>query len=278
MSVDTKEQGINIKDLVLEEPERRVDEFDPAKILSDDDWEEIAETEELYLFPHLNQKTELLSLIKLVAPEKLAMFDLSRHLARVNEFLRKSRTQGSTEVGIFHQKDFFSVAANAVQIFSRKELNLNIDQKDKDIFIKDAEKYSLNINFFHDSVRAFRLICPEVAVENYFIDSDWEFIKDSVDHSTAIEGWYWKVKDMALGRLLYPKRFSEFNVDFNLQSIERELINFKREDSWQDFFRLAGSLKIVMADVVRITKDGIQLINNPSPLPKTQPLPEVRRF
>lgn len=257
---------INIKDLVIDEPERS-GELDPLKLLNEQDWEEIKkifeDTDDVFLTPGIA------SYLKLLAPKRLSTFKLGMNLNKVKEQLKITKKVNNFGV-------FLLLADAAKELYGRQAIDLNLNEYDKNQII-DVMRIVSYVTLF-DMAHHFRLICPEVPINQYVTEEDWQKIKTEINENK--ERSHWSTAYLASSaRILFPEKFSELNITKDdLQRIYQACIDLKNIKGWENFTEIAWRLKILTADDIKVTEDGIELINHPKPLPETESLPEKRKF
>lgn len=272
MSAIVETKTINIKDLVIDEPRRSEDDLDPAKLLTDKDWVGIKDHFETLTGGDSDgdfvRGIDLAIFAKLSSPQRLSMFDKYKYLERIKRELKKYKEE-DLYLG------YLGLAASAKQLFSKEELNLETDEHFKK-FVKDEQHRR---GQFSSSSYFYRLVYPEVPLDSYTTEEYWQIIKKQVQDNKKRGDWWFVAYFSAITRLLFPDKFSEINLsNSDLQNIYQHLTFSKDTKSWYSFARVAWYLKILTADEVTVTDDGIQLIKHKTPFQENQQLPEVRRF
>lgn len=263
MLIDT-ERGVNIKELTIEEPKSRSLDLDLTELLTDEDWEDISQYFDNMHPEDILARLNLAARVRLIAPQKLSMFHtpLDQVQAELNRYK-----------GRINYKDYLYAAAAAKQLYGKEALNLDIDAADKNNITS-----LLKTDRESDSKVDFKIIFPEVPTNQYTKEGDWQRLKTQIQ-ANKNRYWYWATVYSAIARLLFPTRFPEANItSYDLIKMYPEIIRIRRIRAWDFFLTGAKSLKILTADEIKLTDNGIELINRPFLLPKTQPLPEIRRF
>lgn len=270
MRVDIKDNGLNIKDLVIEGPTEKVG-FDLEQLFSEDDWLDISED-----MSDLNRDAGIatflnsLARIKLLAPNRIPIFRLGQRLGRTKEMMAKSK--GEKDI-----RFYLSIASPAKQLFEKRDLDLSIEEDFKRRLIGYTKRSDQSLEVY--SPKNFKLLYPKEPVEVYTPKNYWQIARSEIQASREKGYWYWAAYYLASSRLLYPEKFLEYGIGQNdLQSIYQEAVKSRSEGYYFEAIELAWCLKILSADSVEVNDDGIQLINHHQFRAETQPLPEVRRF
>lgn len=264
MSVYIEDDKINIRGLVIEEPLRGDGELAPEKLLTEEDWEDIKGSFEI---PAIDSILFAASRVKLFAPQRLSNFGIDGRLEEVKEELKMNK-ESNTRI-------YLHLAASAKQLYG-----LSTDNNEKE-GLRRSTQDTTDISSFGRKL-SFALLYPTEQVESYTTEDDWRRLKDYIKYFKDMVGGnsgYWVANLSTIAKILFPDRFSEINLTKgDLQRIYQEAADDHRKALWFDFIMLSWSLKTLTADEIKLTDNGIELINHPKPLFDIQPLPERRRF
>lgn len=276
MPLDTPET-INIRSLVIEAPEKSWN-LDPIRLLTDEDWDGIKQ--EFESRTNIILKSSFISKIKLLSPERLSIFDLSGILPEIKRNLEvfKSSFGGTHLSDTFNRLGYYSLISDSRFIFGKRAIELDIGREEKDTFKKDIREIGGMFSMVEPSFY-FRMVNPEEPIESYFREHDWQIVKGQIKGVKESGNLFLMSRYAALARILFPDRFSELSISQkDLKDIYQGALSYKNEKIWPEFIQTAWALKILTADEVRVTDEGIQLINNPKSISEMESLPVVRRF
>lgn len=275
MSTVAERVGMNIKGLVIDEPERAKSELDPVALLIEDDWAEIKEQFEFYISQDQNAYfsygLEFATSIKFIAPKRLSYLNIENYFERIKGHLKKHLKKGE-------KKHFFaSYLLNVAlfrQLFGKEKSSIFYAQHKKIINEELGKRNKLDLT----PMVIRRLLFPEEEVKNYVTENYWEYIKNDIKQTRDTGNWGSISYLSSMARLLFPDRFSEISNQDDLVSIYQALIISKNRGKWSDFLPMAWHLKILSADEVKVTDEGIQLINHAPMIQDILSIPERRKF
>lgn len=265
-------ESINIKNLLIEAPIREPD-FNPDRFFTEEDWKDIGEHLRSERFNSRPILLEFASQVKLISPRRFSMLNI--------DYLEGVKENQKDWISNETVSNYLRLAACAKQLFGKGALDLEISDEDRfDIKERIREAKEINSTYAYlDMASYFKIIFPEEPVETYITEDGWQLIKDIIKEDRDRHYWYSVAYSSAQTRLLFPKRFPELSIsESDLQKIYRTLIFYYGIKEWNATIAMTWSLKILTADYLRVTDDGIELINHPKPLSESQPLPEKRRF
>lgn len=280
MNTKLETDTINIKNLIVEEPTNTPIELDLEKMLQEEDWEDIKERFEQTIVTNRERLGTIFRNIyfaaelKLIAPQRLSILNVDQYLEMAQEELRSLNFPNSILA--------FYFASEAKQLYGKDKLDINISETDKDKWRHEIEDHKGTINGYINSILTFRILQPQESVESYVSEDGWKKIKTAIESKEGSAFLHNIAFFSVVARLLYPNRFSELNINQgDLRSIYENILQAKERKNWDLFAELAWCLKILTADDVRVTDDGIKLINQPKPskpLSVAEALPERRKF
>lgn len=276
MNIIRELESINIKGLAIEEPRKTLD-LDPEHLITEEFWAEIKSFLEDFAPNEVSiDRIEVASQIKLIAPNRFSTLNLGGYLKMIQSQLNGLRllpTEESTS-GILGYMAYFRLAAAALQLFGRKTLNIEIAEAEKKRFKEIVKREGSILSTIN-----FRVVYPKELAESFASDEYWQKEKGYIEEVREKKLWGYLAYAAASARLVSPERFAEINLnEKELQNILYAVGDAMSMDLFVSFADFAWSLKILTADEVRVTDNGIELIKHPSPLPEIQTLPEIRRF
>ena len=296
LEIFTNQAKVNIKDLVLEEPQRPLNlPFSPERDLTGVDWNGIKEDfrsrsdEESW-----EECAELVKAVKIFYPQRIS--ELGNGLKRTVGFLTAkvaSMDQGDfepdPEVGMGTLDEVATARIicpenledlhQSYQNLWGKELNF------LEYLLAREEEESSIPTFLFNLILAF----PEPELRGYFQlnDRTRALFQNTIDDLKGKTDEYSSgnlVKTLALTRVLFPD--SKPTISANDWQQMNERLEFLRSGAissgyWTQFAEYAANMTLLAAEQVEITKEGLEIVmaDTKGSFQKGTPsLPDVRRF
>lgn len=273
----TNPNRINIKDLVLEEPGEKfvVLPFDAEKEITQLEWDQAINS--LQDYRDRNQwmyYARLAAPMKLVFPSRVSELNLDDEVVTgINERLDEFKVKDKRKAGMFGLSIWFfkSVAI----------LFPNGDWRRDEDWIKESWPKNRNndISLHEALVVTFPEERPKIDLS--LLQGDLDRLKQYL-RSSDYEYRTSYIRDAAKFRVLFQKQ-NLFNLDLGRWAVAKE--------DWKDiqrstissrdieFMETAAALKILAAQEVKVSKEGMEIIMyDPSFQPPNPSLPEIRRF
>ncbi|MDO8618673.1 MAG: hypothetical protein Q7R49_01870 [Candidatus Daviesbacteria bacterium] len=283
--LDTLDQGINIRDLNIEEPGAPWPPFDADRDVTDTDWNKVFAE----LGDNLGKKglkdwiimdSAYLKLLSpkryhtIVTPEQ-AEESLSSDLVRNDEFYRNRSTvkllYPQTKGSILYPDVLLAGEAKNKSdpgIISRL---LDITRKNNDN--KDNWENFLRLAF------SGRILFPNDDLG--ITREDWEQTRDSIynrilnNNDLLIPGYLFEAK------IVFPKESRELDEKISLDKLKQRAYASLANGWTSTFVGCVLDLKALFSEEIIVTNEGIEFIPKPNPAEltyETPALPEVRKF
>ena len=274
------EDSINIKDLVLERPGRKVEpiSWDVEVNITEDDWRGMifeldrVATEVSYPGPFLEHARAM----KTISPKKFAEIDLNRIIPDSLSYYRPklitSNSRGDIQwdtsiTRIFNFKLLFPERFDEVRpadhlwsgIFNFASLIQNLDVNQANFLL------------------GMRGLFPEKELRKSFLEMLGSIVK--LEKTTRTDAL---VQVAAATRLIYPIESDAAGLSVDTYLANYSLEQFKAVGNWSMVAKVAAGLTVLSAQTARLTDDGIKLTFKDSVQPtldqNLQPQPERRKF
>ena len=284
MAVQNPEADLNIKDLILEEPEKHYEKriFVPEKYFIAQEWHELMER----IYP-VGGKEWLVrpTSLAILSPQRSYQLNLQELCQPVLEekFKGEGLVSGFTSLQI--PSDILAarvLCPNWLDNFDKHDLGdfndwwADFRRTIDNGFLSDAFYTAVGIkSLYPDQSRDLEL---PVKVINFMVRERTSFM-------TTGENAY-AIQIAAFAKILNPnlKELIEFNPDEWVKI--REGLNSAKDlayktflnDDWNDFSWFASDLTILSADHIEVGADGLVLLQNPPQQKTENPIPEGRKF
>ena len=278
MPVDSAEKRINIKDLVLEQPEMLSVPFDSKKDVTYQDWQAILKEYFGSQSRRLNGPAyRMAASAVLLDPGRISQFKLSEEdfeaLKSMSEF----------------KLDFAkpNPAVDCKILFPSKKFELGLPP------VEELQGFygSFGATFTRGDIRfaaEYVILKPELRtrIETAIGDNYWGVVRSVVKEELTekntqeniLEGPLW----VANTRIVSEEKFGSLNLgdDFWIKA-RMQLDLYRKGKDYMRFIRLASYLAIIAADEIEFTKNGLRLISikDKGEVDEKLPaLPQTRRF
>jgi len=271
----TLRNNINIKNLAIEQPQRKEDYFDAKKEVSNEDWDSMKKVLEYYYESnHDSDFFEIAEDMKIIFPERESELNLDDVMW--NEMARGLRNTGG-----------YSIVRKARVLFPERLKSVySLDDGDwgeiKHWCLEFDELYSGNFEDFIKKVRFAFYLFPERIMELDLENTMWDDAKKIIEEyrTKDIEKF---VYYLAQAKLIFPNKVKRSTVEPEIWSLGREkLQNHRLGNKWKSFAALAATMKILAAEQIQITDKGLEVL-----MPKskkdfktktTESLPQTKKF
>ncbi len=176
----------------------------------------------------------------------------------------------------------FATRAMCLKIlFPDKTAELDLDPAWQGM--KDAlESYRQADNWWNFANQAMQLkiLFPDKTAELDLNDLAWQGMKNKLEYYR--QGSWHAFADQAMNlKILFPDRTAELDLnDSAWQGMKEELESDRRNNNWGDFTSQATELKILAANEVKVTDQGLEITMRPLESFKSEkkPRPERKNF
>ena len=276
-------ERINIKDLTTEEPSKKEGlPFDPEKEITEKDWNVIRRNLGLMFRGRKESHTSFdwplffshIAAAKLLFPEKVNELGIDEHA------LEEMKQDLEGHPGTI--ASFLVMDANIKIFFPGGK---GIETED---FFSDAKKtlqrYRSQENWPYFAYYAMytAILFPNKISELNIDETAWQGMIDSLGHFRNMEWVDLFARLASEMRLLCPERTSELGLDAAMWQKIKELFDlYRSEDKWIGILDLAKSSKLLAAEEIKITDQGLEIImqrEKPEFKEETPPIPQTRKF
>ena len=274
-------ERINIKDLTLEEPEKKRGlPFDPERDITEEDWEGMKNDTKKDRAEHMWYffAKKVMSM-NILLPEKMEELDLKNEETwqGMRDYLKKLLKEGSSS-------DHLVSYATAMKIiFPERFSEFYVGGE-----VWEGMKNRLNREREAANWWAFAILALEMKI--LFPDRSSEFLDD-----TAREGmekllkkmrsekiWYNYFQQAMQAKVLFPDRASDLYPDKTAwKEIKEHLMRARTDSRGETFLEIAMHMKLLAAEEIKITDQGLEIImpkENPEFKEETPPMPQTRKF
>ena len=276
-------ERINIKDLTLEEPEKKRGLLFEG--ITGEDWKNIIKTIEHPKgigFRSWSDIAENVAAMKILFPEGIRDLEMGEDalwsaLKQELEDLRRRKKW----------KYFFQVATNTKIIFPERTPELNLD----DELWKKLEGHLRGRIMSQGSGKTMWTDIARFAMEARFLfpekfsqlelgDDVWRGVLKNLEKHLRKELWTSYCQRAAQLRVVFPGRFHELKVKDNWQNARDMLAKLRTNESWNGFLQLASAMKLLAAEDIKITNRSVEIIMKETPDFKEEipPIPQTRKF
>ncbi len=277
-------EKINIKNLSVEELERREHAFDPAELLTKKDWESIKKEKKTGKL-HEGNNALYLMYLKMLNPE-LANEIAADKWQEFYDYVKVAQLIAGANNDIPFPHGTTLISAIKV-LFGERLEELGIRNDDQQ-FWRD-----LNLNQYFDnkvwgsfSIAAFEALTLFPKARLSLNDESYEGIKSKVEDLLKLNNITRAIERAGELKFLFPKRAQLKLSSEELAKIHGLLGQYSSEDwvkrhGWNRFLQLAAWTRVLAAEEAKITENGLE-INMSKPkkdfLRPTPPMPEIRKF
>ena len=272
-------ERINIKDLTLEEPEKKKSElpFDPERDITEEDWKRVRESllsirqEEHPEFTY----PELVKSVKILFPERVSEFNFD------DDFLWRRTKLWSQRHGLPSLLDYVFEIKLA---FPERISELNLDKLQE--INKHIEVYRQRNDWamFASAAMKMKILFPERIAELHLDETAWVGMKEELEQLRTPDLWGYFAKRAMAMKILYPEKSSELNLDSHAwEGMKQDLEKCRAQEhkTWWHISEQAIAMKILVAEEIKITDKGLEII-----MPKEKPvfkeevpsMPQRRKF
>ena len=282
LSVMPNPERINIKDLTIEEPERKKGLlFDAEKEITDEDWEELKNT-----FSGMREREGSLNLMnhamamKILSSERVKELRFGEEDWTNSKFLYEiHRARGS------HTESFDSLAIAMRVVFPERASELRLDETLWESYKRTIEQYKLEENWlsFHALAVRAKILFPKKFGEEITLDrKSLEELKKAFIWYREDNNWDSFIRRTFQAKILYPESLEEFNIDdATWKNMKKKLQESRKGKYWIDFAEYAMFLKLLAAEEIKITNKGLEVIMQKEEAEfkeETPPMPQTRKF
>ena len=285
LSAMSNPERINIKDLTLEEPEKKEGlPFDVERDITEEDWKKLIDTlsgyrvgGEWYEFGWQAMA------MKIIFPDKFS--DVALDETVWHEM--KKRLDGWRIESRWNIEGLIWHTCQMKILFPERvgELNLNEGLWEGIKIAITRDRLGHLWRALADKLIAAKILFPEMISELHFDEFDeevWREIKKEMDSSRAAGNWeVFSWRAVAL-KFFFPKRVQELGLDAKAwQGMEDMLPQYQADDAQRDFAVHAMLMKLLAAEEINITDKGLEIImqkKDPEFKEETPPMPQARKF
>ena len=266
-------EDLKLQDLTLEQEKTPELKFDPETEITEADWQGMKQVLEV---KRRNRKiwsfTFLTMVMKILRPVKFDELNIDDQAWRgMKENLETNRN--------YDWRTFNSQAANMkiLQPERFSELGIN-DQSWQNM--KEALEALQDYNYFAVQAVDMKILQPNKFSELSIDDKVWQKMKAQLEIDRN-EGNWGRFTELAKSmKILQPKRFSELRISNQSWREMRKELELERKNNWWNFAHQAMDMKILAADKVKVTDQGLEITMPPPESFKSEkkPRPERKNF
>lgn len=282
-------ERINIKDLTVEEPEKKIESsvvFNPERDITDKEWDTMKSEffKEMEDAGSSRERVDCLGRaaeLKMLFPERVDELNLDKEI-----WDRWDKAEDEP----MHSLHTPDTLVNMKILFPEKFQEIDLDDgyykiKWDDMKVK-LEKYQKEVvdeyafaNNFSDLARKMKIICPEKASELNLDEETAQKMIIHINDERSGNRWYNLLLNAANFKILFPERAGELKLDDDFWQKAKKLYKTDCQGIEPAYF--AACLKILAADRVDITKEGIEFTmqgERESLESGSSSIPEIRNF
>ncbi len=287
--IDTlTDNGINIKDLVLEQSTRRSDiPFDPQRDISEQDWKTIIDRRIGEYSDDLrnsgfragagNGDMEFFRAVAFLAPDKIKPLITDDVWNKMKNFKENETLGASASILATMRLVDPERFASEPKLDDREWLMIR-----NSYLTHPAAAVENRINIASKA----KIIDPD-KTEDYILRPpiQWDDVQDAIDKRISAGSWFMVAKLLADIKILDPERAKNFHIsEETWNSMKKDLDRYRNtSDKNKDisFAQLSSFMTIISAQEIRITDKGVEVV-----MPKSQnnfgrpneSIPQRRRF
>jgi hypothetical protein len=287
---------LNIKEIILSEPAKKIVSFDPEKDLTDKDWQDM----EAHFHSSDIRDCETLSLFKTAFPDR--SIEISK-LVRENleRNIKNNKKQGLNRINVLPYFHLKTIYGDNVDISSEWD-----DYKEYfELLMRNQERtVSIEQNESPQNALALVVLLPKrkdeilteplrQLIKNQRLTKKLEhpnhIISGNKFNLQIVVEWESLSSSIVAQRLLFPKDFDERGISEAGWGYFKGALEAYRTGSWSNFrdakvfkhfIRIACNLKILASADAKITERGIMLTDKKPEIDEEVPkqVPERRKF
>ena len=261
---------INIHELTIEEPEKPSElPFDPERDITEEDWEKMSNWLEDFrgqyrdwdVFSRYAMEMKILGQTKNLNLDQTAWQGMKDRLENLREIPRWG--------------DFFSLATG-MKILDQRQ-NLNLDQAAWQGMQNEIKGWNDIWKRQHLSLRAMDIKILYPAKELGLNQANWQTMRDGLEEARN-NNWRDFSHQAAAIKVLDPK--ADLGLDEAVwQDMRDELEACRKNGGWGFFCSLVMDMKILAADEVKVTENGLEItMRKPKLTSGVPPMPETKKF
>ena len=273
-------ERINIKDITLEEPEKKKGlPFDVEKEITEEDWGQVKEAyEQDKIYNAWVDGSSLAMATKVLFPERMA------ELTGYNDFKERLEDELVWLRGLPDWHEFLWAAMKIKILFPTTELGGvlgNITWQDLKDEIKEA--WSSNDPLFYSLAMKIKIVFPErFSSELDMNETTWMVAEKWLEYYYMEHDWIKYVTQGMIMKVLFPEKASTLSPDKTAwQGMKEQLTGYRARKEWPQFFLHAMRMKTLVAEEVKITDKGLEIIMQKEEAEfkeETPPMPQRRKF
>jgi len=269
-------ERINIKDLTLEEPPKKRElPFDVERDITEEDWDKLCRfLEEISVddparrssFAYVAMNT------KLLYPNKPA-----EYFEGLAEKIKSSAEQNRPD-----SYQNFSLIAAALKVLSPEKFSeFHIDNNDWQGMKEVLESYKNGDHWDNFAWHAMKMkiIFPNKTSELFLDENAWFHMEETLFRHRNNNDRALFAMEM---RLLFPEKVLDFRIDKQMwDEMGKALTQSRIENEYYDFSTLAVTMKLLAAEEIKITDQGLEVIMQKEKSEfkeETPPMPQTRKF
>ena len=287
-------ERINIKDLTLEEPEKKKESglsFDPERDITEEDWDRMKhEFDKIQekIQGHIHTVPDLYGFSVLGYSMKILFTDRLPE-GNINDFMGEifaADLKYEPDTGMYSD-EFLSFLMH-MAILSPQKLRDEMAKYNMGKFTISSLEARLidgRRNDWHKFSRyaiMVKIIFPKEETGVDFSQEDWRGMKDWLDQNQKMSDLRTVVKHLVAMKILFPDRFHEIDVEAIIwKSFDKRLTKERVVYMLPAFAELAAYLKLLAAEEIKITDQGLEVImqkEKPEFKKETPPMPQTRKF
>lgn len=272
MGIDLGERGINIKDLVIDEPQRSKVLFDPKKEITEDDLQHFIEYFEKFKKLSPQSSLELAAAIKIAKPEFLSRFTLDQDI--LNDIAEDLEDTRKRKLWLLFAKSAVSVKILFPDLYKK----LNLTEDDRLGMIQDVQT-GLGILGFERYQLAgdIAILFPDHLSSLNSQEDLWQGINSELSKLEEQRLWSLFADIAVCRRILFPGKDTSLSEDIWLELMEKK--SRIRKTSYKELSGLARDFTLLTAKDIKITKSSFEFTpQDPSFSEAIPQLPERRKF